>query len=125
MEKKQPEDTIRDGMVKASLWENEGEHGPFISVELAKTYRDQDGELQDGKSFSLNDLLKIPGVVGKAYDSGREIERTMRQMQERSQENSRSHEKDSSRGPDAEAERRAFVEQRKGQTTEPKREPSR
>lgn len=77
--------TIRDGSLKATIWENTGENGPFVSVELAKTYKDRNGDLQDGHSFSVNDLLKIGRLADKAYDRGRELQHELRREQQPAQ----------------------------------------
>lgn len=133
---KQPEDTIRDGAIKATIWRNEGENGPYLSTDLARTYQDKDGELQDSRSFGLSDLLKVAEVARNAYGRGREIERTMRVMLERSQAQGQDEgeaQPAPSKAPQAAKEqatqaedRKAFVEKRREQTApQQKREPSR
>ena len=61
-----PEETIRDGFLKATIWKNEGEKGPYFTVSVAKTY-EKDGELRDGHSFSGQDLLPLAELMRRAY----------------------------------------------------------
>ena len=63
-----PIDRLRDGALKATIWENEGPKGIFYSVELSRTYRDEHGNYQDSHSFSGAELLRIARLAGKAYD---------------------------------------------------------
>lgn len=46
-----PVETIRDGAIKASIWKNEGEKGPFYSVKITRTYTDDAGNYHDSDSF--------------------------------------------------------------------------
>ena len=64
---KQPFDVLRDGSLKATLWENEGQNGPFLSVTLSKTYEDRNGDLQDGNSFAGGELLRIAELARIAH----------------------------------------------------------
>lgn len=72
---REPADVVRDGALKASIWRNEGENGPFYSTTFARTYEDRDGNLQDAHSFSGTDLLKLKELAGKAYDRSAELRR--------------------------------------------------
>ncbi|MEO1046391.1 MAG: hypothetical protein AAFX04_13190 [Pseudomonadota bacterium] len=130
---KQPEDTIRDGAIKATIWRNEGENGPYLSADLARTYQDAEGNLKDSRSFGIADLLKVAEVARNAYGRGREIEMDLRQErqairdQERErhtgqkQETLRPHD----HAPDN-ADRKAFVEKRQAKAApQQRREPSR
>lgn len=72
---REPDDVVRDGALKASIWRNEGENGPFYSTTFARTYKDRDGNLQDAHSFSGSDLLKVSELARKAYDRSTELRR--------------------------------------------------
>ncbi len=72
---RQPADVIRDGSLKATIWRNEGEDGPFYSTSLARTFEDRDGNLRDAHSFSGSDLLKVSELARKAYDRTAELRR--------------------------------------------------
>ncbi|MEM9838926.1 MAG: hypothetical protein AAF830_07175 [Pseudomonadota bacterium] len=77
-----PIHTERDGGLKASIWENEGENGPFYSVKLAKTYTDRDGNLRDTSSFTGTELLQIAEVVRAAYHKTNEFRRERMRSQD-------------------------------------------
>ncbi|MEL7167754.1 MAG: hypothetical protein AAGN64_00250 [Bacteroidota bacterium] len=62
-----PIDTIRDGSLKATLWQRQGEKGPFYTVELSRTYTDADGKFHDSHSFSGTELLRIARLADIAY----------------------------------------------------------
>lgn len=72
-----PAEAIRDGNLKATIWENQGEKGPYHSVSLAKTYQDKDGNLRDTNSFGTNDLLRVAELARSAYHRTNEIRREM------------------------------------------------
>ncbi|MEO0851905.1 MAG: hypothetical protein AAFY15_00155 [Cyanobacteria bacterium J06648_11] len=64
----QPLDTIRDGSLKATIWKRETENRPFYSVELTRSYTDQDGKWHDASSFVGDELLRIARLAQLAYD---------------------------------------------------------
>ena len=64
---KQPVETIRDGSLKATIWQNEGDHGPYYTTTLAKTYEDRAGKPQDTHSFTGPELLRIAELARTAY----------------------------------------------------------
>ena len=49
---------LRDGPLKASVWENETEKGRYLSTTFAKIYSKND-EVKDGHIFGRNDLLPL------------------------------------------------------------------
>lgn len=60
----EPVTTLRDGRLKATLWQNENRDGEtYHTVKLAKTYEDKDGRLQDTSSFSESELLRVSELV--------------------------------------------------------------
>lgn len=79
-----PVDTLRDGRVKAAIWEKETEKGPFHSVTFSRAYRDQDGQYADAQSFSGTDLLKVSRLAERSYDQVQE--RRARSYAERQRE---------------------------------------
>lgn len=66
-----PAETLRDGFVKVTIWQNDGEKGPYFTASFAKTY-EKDGKLQDGSSFNASDLLVIAELSRLAYLNIRE-----------------------------------------------------
>lgn len=63
-----PTETIRDGALKATIWKNQSENGTFYSVDLSRTYQDEQGNYHDSHSFSGSELLRIARLAHKAYD---------------------------------------------------------
>jgi hypothetical protein len=72
-ERNTPRDVLRDGNLKASIWRNESEKGPFYSAKLARTYTDQAGEPRDAYSFAGNELLRVSELARKAYERTQEL----------------------------------------------------
>ena len=70
-----PADTIRDGNLKASIWENQGEKGPFYTTTFSKTYEDQDGKLRDTNGFNKGDLLRIAELARASYSRTHQLQR--------------------------------------------------
>ena len=70
-----PASVVRDGNLKATLWENKSENGTYVSTTFAKTYEDKDGKPKDTNSFTGTDLLRISELARKAYALGNRIRR--------------------------------------------------
>jgi hypothetical protein len=77
--KKKPEDVVRDGQYKISLWRNEGNERDYIAAQPAKTYTDKDGKPRDTQSFSVRDMLPLSRLCEVAYERGRELEYEIKQ----------------------------------------------
>ncbi|MEL6201924.1 MAG: hypothetical protein AAFR39_06145 [Pseudomonadota bacterium] len=56
---RRPEETVREGPLKAAIWRNESDNGAYHSVTVARTYKDRDGNLQDTQSFRAKDMLGL------------------------------------------------------------------
>lgn len=67
--RKKPVETLRDGSIKAAIWENDGEKGKFNSVTFSRTYRDQNGEYGNSNRFSGTDILKLSKLAEQSYDA--------------------------------------------------------
>ncbi len=63
-----PTETLRDGSLKATIWKNESDKGPFYSVNLTRIYKDEHGKYHDTDSFTGTELLRIAHLATKAYD---------------------------------------------------------
>ena len=64
-----PVDTLRDGAIKATIWRNFGEKsGTFYTVEISRTYTDEQGGYQDAHSFSGTEPLRVARLAHIAYD---------------------------------------------------------
>ncbi|ARE41698.1 hypothetical protein RGUI_3557 [Rhodovulum sp. P5] len=67
-QKNRPVDTLRDGNLKASIWENTREDRTTHSVQFRRSYRDQEGQLRDTDSFFGADLLRLSRLAEQSYD---------------------------------------------------------
>lgn len=72
---KQPEDTVRDVNIKATIWRREGQKQDFFTTELAKTFRDKDGTLKDTHNFNKDDLLRVAEIARRAHNRVSELSR--------------------------------------------------
>ena len=90
---KRPEATLRDGSIKASIWRNEAEGGPFRSTTFARTYEDKDGNTRDAHSFSGTDLLKVSELSRQAYNKSRILDREERREAFKQQRDAESKER--------------------------------
>ena len=70
-----PAETLREGPLKAAIWRNESETGPYHSVTLARTYKDQEGNLQDTSSFRAKDMLGLSELARRAHHEVHERDR--------------------------------------------------
>jgi hypothetical protein len=65
-EKKLPVSTIRRGLVSASIWANETEHGVRYAVTLDRRYHAADGAWHSTKSFDRDSLLLAADMLREA-----------------------------------------------------------
>lgn len=86
---KRPEDVLRDGNIKASIWRNESERGDFFATTFARTHKDDEGNVRDSHNFVGADLLKLSELARKTYDRTNEIRRE--EFKSRRKEESRDH----------------------------------
>ncbi|MEM9840249.1 MAG: hypothetical protein AAF830_13980 [Pseudomonadota bacterium] len=75
MATKKPIETLRDGNLKASVWENQGEKGPYFTVTLAKTYKDEQGSYRDTQSFTGTEILRVAELGRVAYHLTNDLRR--------------------------------------------------
>ncbi|MEO1346929.1 MAG: hypothetical protein AAFV74_22520 [Pseudomonadota bacterium] len=92
---RRPVETLREGPLKAAIWQNESDNGKYHSVTVARTYKDQDGNLQDTSSFRAKDMLGLSELARRAHhhahDLDREAFKEQRREQQQGQERSQSH----------------------------------
>ena len=53
---KKPSHSLRCGNIKATIWQNQSEKGPFFATTFSRPFKDQAGTWHNGTSFGLNDL---------------------------------------------------------------------
>jgi hypothetical protein len=65
---KQPANTLRCGTIKATIWQNVSEKGPFFATTFSRPFKDQSGEWRNSISFGLNDLEALLTVAREAKE---------------------------------------------------------
>jgi hypothetical protein len=65
---KRPATTLRCGNIKATVWQNVSEKGPFFSTTFSRPFKDQAGEWRNGTSFGLSDLEAFMNVACEAKE---------------------------------------------------------
>ena len=65
---KKPANTLRCGNVKATIWQNLSEKGPFFSTTFCRPFKDQSGEWHNSASFGLHDLEALLAVAAEAKE---------------------------------------------------------
>ena len=63
-----PANTLRCGNIKATIWENSSENGPFFSTTFSRPFKDQSDAWRNGTSFGLNDLEALVTVAREAKE---------------------------------------------------------
>ena len=81
-----PADTLRDGSLKATIWRNDGEKGAYHTVNLARTYTDNDGNLRDTQSFRAQDMLPIAELSRQAHYRANDLNREAFKEQRRGEQ---------------------------------------
>lgn len=74
-ERNKPDLVVRDGSLKATVWNNRSDNGNYHTVTFAKTYEDQDGNLKDTQSFYHSDLLRIAELGRETHGKIRDLRR--------------------------------------------------
>ena len=65
-----PIKTLRDGSLKAVIWENQREGKIYRTVDLNRTYKDKsDSQLKDISNYTGSELLRIARLANQAYDA--------------------------------------------------------
>lgn len=65
---KKPVFKLKDGLVKASVWENPSDKGVFHSVSIVRSYTDGNGEWKETTSLSGSDILRAANLLQQAYN---------------------------------------------------------
>jgi len=76
---------LRDGAIKASIWENQSEKGTYLTTKFAKTYEGRDGQVKDTAAFSQSDLLKVSELAREAYHENKALRESFQQATQQQQ----------------------------------------
>jgi len=60
--------TRRLNRVEAAAWQNESEDSLWHNVTFQRTYRDEQGVIQNTSNFRMNDLPALAFLAAKVYD---------------------------------------------------------
>jgi len=63
-----PTHTLRCGNIKATIWKNVSEKGPFFVTTFSRPFKGQSGEWRNRTSFGLNDLEALLTVATQAKE---------------------------------------------------------
>ena len=63
-----PANTLRCGNIKATIWQNASEKGPFFATTFSRSFKDQSGQWRNGTSFGRSDLEALVTVAREAKD---------------------------------------------------------
>ena len=65
---KRPATTLRYMHIKATIWQNLNENGPFFATTFSRPFKNQSGVWRNGTSFGLNDLEALMNVACEAKE---------------------------------------------------------
>ncbi len=65
---KRPATTLQCGNIKATIWQNVSEKGPFFATTFSRPFKDPSGAWRSGTSFGLNDLEALLTVAREAKE---------------------------------------------------------
>ena len=63
-----PANRLRCGNIKATIWQNVSEKGPFFSTTFSRPFKDQAGAWRNGTSFSFTELEALVTVAREAKE---------------------------------------------------------
>ena len=63
-----PARTLRCGNIKATIWQNVSEKGPFFATTFSRPFKDKSGAWRNGTSFGLHDLEALMNVALEAKE---------------------------------------------------------
>jgi hypothetical protein len=119
-----PEDVLRDGNIKATIWKNERENGPAFSTVFARTWQDDEGAYRDSHSFSGTELLRVSELARGAYTRTIELRQEHRVEITREESHTPKKEGDPELPYDERSDLAAFKAKREGQTQDQQRSKS-
>ena len=65
--KQRPAGEIRYGRLRATIWKQESDKGPWYSVVLTRSYQDAQGDWHTSSSFGRDDLLLLAKLCDQAH----------------------------------------------------------
>lgn len=111
-----PADVLRDGNIKATIWQNERENGPSFSTVFTRTWKDEQGTYNNSHSFSGTELLRVSELARDAYARTIELRQEHRVEITREESHTSKKEGDPELPYDERSDLAAFKAKRVGQT---------
>jgi hypothetical protein len=65
--KQRPAFEERYGRIKATVWRQESDQGPWYSVVFTRSYKDAQGNWQTSNSFGLDDTLPLSELARRVF----------------------------------------------------------
>jgi hypothetical protein len=65
--KQRPAHEVRFGRLKATVWRQESDNGPWYSVVLTRSYKDAQGNWQTSQSYGRDDLLLVAKLCDRVH----------------------------------------------------------
>jgi len=65
---KKPTHTLPCAHIRASIWQNASESGPFFATTFTRSFKDKSGAWRNGTSCGLNDLDALLTAARKAKE---------------------------------------------------------
>src|SRR5207247_756850 len=65
--KQRPAFEVRYGRLKATVWRQESDQGPWYSTVLTRSYKDNQGTWKSSSSFGRDDLLLLAKLCDKVH----------------------------------------------------------
>ena len=63
-----PANRLRCGNIKATIWQNSSENGPFFATTFSRPFKDHTGTWRNSSSFGLHDLEALMNVAREAKE---------------------------------------------------------
>lgn len=65
--KTQPVHRVRVGTTTATVWENQGESGPWYNTTVSRTYRTEEESYEETNSYGESQLLELSAAANLAH----------------------------------------------------------
>lgn len=66
--KQKPLHQIRVGNVRASIWEQSSDKGPFLTVTFSRSYKDKQDQWKNGHSYQVHEIESLLDAAIDAKD---------------------------------------------------------
>lgn len=64
-----PIETLRDGALRVSVFRNEGERGPYYTMAVGRSFKDEKtGQFRDTSTFQGSEALRLSQLLVKGYE---------------------------------------------------------